>query len=336
MNNSDPLTKNNQLAYNFLKANERLHTVQRIFFTTHARTDGDDLGAMLALYHLFKQAGKDVAIGAKAGMPPQLGFLPGSQAVLDSYPTHFKPDIVVVSGCSTLSRTELPELEIQGLEIINFDHHPDNEYYGNINVVDSTVSSVAELVYQFLKTTKQSISADMATCLLTGIITDTGSFLHSNTQTSTLKAASELARRGARSALITKHTFRGKNTAALQAWGRALHNTWVDAEKKMVCTVMTAEDLADMGHPPLSVFEGLVETINKVPDAAWALFLKQDGDIVKGSMRSDPHKLHGGFDVGSLAKLFGGGGHRFSAGFVIPGKLRRLPNNQWQIEPLSP
>ena len=74
------------------------------------------------------------------------------------------------------------------LSIINFDHHPDNTGFGTVNVVDPKKSSVAELVYDFFNFNGWDISKDVATCLLTGIITDTGGFMHSNTQGSTLKS----------------------------------------------------------------------------------------------------------------------------------------------------
>lgn len=319
----------------FHTAQFALQDAQTIFFTTHERTDGDDLGTVLALYHALKKSGKNVLVGVKGGVPSQLKFLPGYNEVISKFPDSFTPDVIVVSGCSNLGRTGMLELAHAKAKIINFDHHPDNQQYGHINVVDPSASSVAELAYNFFKTIGWPITSEIATCLLTGIITDTGSFLHSNTRPSTLKAASELMRRGARTTLVAKHTFRGKNAAALRAWGKALQNAWLDTEQKMICSIITTEDLEELGNPPLTVFEGIVETLNKVPEAAFALFLKQDGQMIKGSLRSDPEKSGGGVDVGSLAQTLGGGGHRYAAGFVFPGKLKRLKDNTWQIAPVQ-
>lgn len=317
----------------FHTAQFALQDAQTIFFTTHERTDGDDLGTVLALYHALKKSGKKVLVGVKGGVPSQLKFLPGYTEVVNDFPPTFIPDTIVISGCSNLERTGMVQLGQTKATIINFDHHPDNQQYGDINVVDPAASSVAELTYNFFKSVGWPITSEIATCLLTGIITDTGSFLHSNTKPSTLKAASELMRKGARTTLVAKHTFKGKNAAALRAWGKALQNAWLDTDKKMICSIITSEDLEELGNPPLAVFEGIVETLNKVPEATFALFLKQDGITIKGSLRSDPEKSGGGVDVGSLAQAFGGGGHRFAAGFVFPGKLKRTQNNTWLIEP---
>lgn len=316
----------------FQTAQFALQSAQTIFFTTHERTDGDDLGTVLALYHALKKSGKNVLVGVRGGVPSQLKFLPGYADVASEFPKDFTPDTIIVSGCSNLERTGMIELGRTKAKILNFDHHPDNQLYGDINVVDPSASSVAELTYNFFKATGWPVTSEIATCLLTGIITDTGSFLHSNTQPSTLKAASELMRKGARTTLVAKHTFKGKNATALRAWGRALQNAWLDSEKGMICSIITTEDLDELGNPPLAAFEGIVETLNKVPEAAFALFLKQDGQVIKGSLRSDPGKTGGGVDVGTLAQSFGGGGHRFAAGFTFPGRLRRLPNNRWDIE----
>ncbi len=316
----------------FIQGHEAFNAARLIFCTTHERTDGDDLGTVLALYHVLKSNGKTVRIGVKGGVPKQLRFLPSSDIVSEGFPVNFIPDTVITSGCSTLDRTGLTELDFLHTKIINFDHHPDNTGFGQVNIVDPTCSSVAELAYWFLRKGNLNIDPAVATCLLTGIITDTGSFLHSNTELSTLQVAGELMRKGARVAQVAKHTFQDKNTLTLKAWGKALQNTWFDAEKKMVCSVITEADLAELGILPPAVFEGLVETINKIPEAKFAIFLRQDGQKVKGSLRSDPNKLGGGIDVGTLAKLFGGGGHKFAAGFALPGKLIRTINNTWTIE----
>lgn len=320
----------NTLTANSLATLALLQGKQRIFLTTHERTDGDDLGTVLALAHALKKQGKTVTVGIRGGVPSSLAFLPGSSSVTEEAPT-VDTEVIIISGCSNLARTGLP-LESFTAPIINFDHHPDNARFGTVNLVDAAISSVAELAYHFCKAVNWPIENEMAICLLTGMVSDTGSFLHSNTQPSTLYAASNLMNKGARTTTIANNTFKGKALPALKAWGRALANSWYDAEKSMVCSVITEEDLQDLHHPPHSVFEGVVETINKVPEARFALFLKQDGPLIKGSLRSDPHKPMGGLDVGSLAKLLGGGGHRNAAGFAFPGTLIKQ-ENKWHIVP---
>ncbi len=319
---------------NFRLAAEALKASAVIFFTTHERTDGDDLGTVLALAQTLQTLNKTVYIGVIGGVPKQLKFLPGSDKVTEGISKTCSPDCIVISGCSDLKRANIPELSSMQCPIINFDHHPDNELFGEINVVDPEASSVSELMYEFIQANKWPINQNIATCLLAGIMTDTGSFMHSNTKISTLRIASTLLIHGARTPHIAKQVFGNKDMKTLKAWSLALQNTWIAPESGMICGVIDSHDLEALGNPPQSVFQEFVESINKVPEAKFAMFLKQDGNLVKGSLRSDPHKPGGGIDVGALARLFGGGGHKFASGFAIPGKLVKLQGQGYQIQAL--
>jgi len=312
---------------NFEQAKQLISASQRILFTTHERTDGDDLGSVLALANHLQKTGKNVTLAIKGGVPEQLQYLPLHEWVQEDL-THADFDLLIISGCSTLERCGLSTIINSRLPILNVDHHPDNTMYGDVNVVQADKSSVAELVYDFFQYCHWPVTPGIATCLLTGIFTDTGSFMHSNTQGSTLTAAADLMRKGARTATVARHTYKGKNVEGLKAWGKALENAYYDPDQKIIYSIITEEELEELGNPPLDYFEGLVETLNKVPEAKFALFLKQDGDVIKGSLRSDPHK---GTDVKKIAHLFGGGGHTWASGFSLAGKLVRDDQGKWQV-----
>lgn len=312
----------------FTAAQRALVSAESILLTTHERTDGDDLGTVLALWHTLLLMGKRAHIAVRGGVPHNLLFLPGTDLVTETPPdTDF--DLLVISGCSQRERIGNAAISELNVPIINFDHHPDNTFFGDINVVDHTKSAVAELLYDFFKFTGWKINLPAAKCMLTGIFTDTGSFMHSNTSSTTYKAAADLMRRGALVNKIAEHTFRAKNIPILRAWSKGLDNTVLNNKIQLIYSVITQEDLDALGNPPASAFEGFVETLNKVPEARYALFLKQDGPVVKGSLRSDPHK---NIDVGKIARSMGGGGHKWASGFSIPGKIVRTATNVWDIE----
>ncbi len=304
----------------------------KIFLTTHERTDADDFGTVLAIHHVCKKLGKKTTIVVKGGVPPHLQFLPDADKALDGFSVTEATDLYIVSGCSTLDRTGLQGFS-RHTPILNLDHHPDNAFFGNVNVVIPSAAAVAEVAYDLFKSTNIPLDQDTALCLLAGLISDTGSFVHSNTTEKSLKTAAALFASGARPGHITKHTFGQKDLTSIKAWGKALANSTFDHQKQMALCIITSRDLAELGNPPLSVFEGFVETLNKVPQAKFALFLKQDGPMVKGSLRSDPHKFGGGIDVSQLAKKYGGGGHKYAAGFAVAGNLIRNPDNSWKILP---
>lgn len=311
----------------FQAAKEILESSQRILLTTHERTDGDDLGSVLALADHLRSAGKDITISIVGGVPEQLTYLPGSNLVVeDTDRTDF--DLLVISGCSNIQRSGNPKIINMQVPILNVDHHPDNTNYGKVNLVDATKSAVAELVFDFFNFCEWEITPAAATALLTGIFTDTGSFMHSNTQDTTLKAASELMSKGARTSTVAKHTYKGKGIDALRAWGKALDNAFYDEKNRIIISIVSQKELDELGNPPMEYFEGLVETLNKVPEAKFALFLKQDGNVVKGSLRSDPHK---GTDVKEIAHMFGGGGHKWASGFSVYGQVAKGADGKWSV-----
>jgi len=311
----------------FEKVKNLINNAQSILLTMHERMDGDDGGSVLALALYLEKEGKNITCAIKQGVPPNLKFLPGSHKIVDDI-SHENFDLLITFGCSTLRRTGSLKIENLKLKIINIDHHPDNQYFGTINLVDANKSSVAELVYDFFKFANWPISASIATCLLTGIITDTGSFMHSNTQSSTLKAAAELLKKGALTEKIIQETYSSKDTKTLKAWGHALSNLRYDQNRKIIYSIVTEDDQATFGKLPNSAFEGLAEILNSYPEAKFAMFLRQEGNIIKGSLRTDPYKQ---IDVAEIAKSFGGGGHKMAAGFSVAGRLVKETNGKWRV-----
>jgi phosphoesterase RecJ-like protein len=293
----------------------------------HERMDGDDGGALLAMGEQLEKMGKRVTYAVKKGVPPNLSFLPGVEKILDDAP-NLNYDLLITFGCSDLERTGSETIKQFNNQTINFDHHPDNTYFGHVNVVDPKKSSVAELVYDFFNFNKWLITKDIATCLLTGIITDTGGFMHSNTQSSTLAAAGQLLRKGAQSHKIIRQTYKSKSPQILKAWGRAMENSYYDEKNKIIYSVMTEKDLAEFTSLPQAAFEGFTETLNTMPEAKFAMFLRQDGGVIKGSLRSDTFK---NIDVSKIAHIFGGGGHKLAAGFSVAGKLMKDEMGKWRV-----
>ena len=312
---------------NFNKAKQLIDSSDNILLTMHERMDGDDGGALLAIGAHLRKNGKKTFYAIKKGVPPSLAFLPDSHLVQDDIDGgNF--NLLITFGCSTLHRTGSEKIQNLRTKIINIDHHPDNQMFGDINLVDPAKSSVAELVYDFFLHNGWPINKHIAECLLTGIITDTGCFIHSNTQKSTLEAAGNLMKKGALAEKIIGQTFKAKNLNTLKAWGRALANLNYDPKTKIIYSFITDNDLNELGQLPKSAFEGLAETLNTYPEAKFAMFLRQDGEVIKGSLRTEPFKKT---DVSGIAKLFGGGGHKMAAGFSVSGKLVRDEAGKWTV-----
>ncbi len=315
------------MRHELAKAKKLIDGSSRVLLAMHERMDGDDGGALLAVAAHLEKMGKIVTCVIKKGVPPNLAFLPGSHKIADDIETT-DFDLLITFGCSSISRTGSEKIMGLKLPIINIDHHPDNANFGSVNLVDPKKSSVAELVYDFFISCRWPITKDIATCLLTGIVTDTGSFMHSNTQSSTLKAAAYLMSKGARMGKIIKQTYKSKTPQILKAWGKAMENSYYDQKHKIIYSVMTEKDLSEFRSLPQAAFEGFAETLNTVAEAKFAMFLRQDGEIIKGSLRSDIFK---DIDVSKIAHIFGGGGHKLASGFSVAGKLMKDEQGKWRV-----
>jgi len=320
------MTSNQNNEESFAQAKIFIENHSKFVLLSHARTDGDDLGSILALTETLKSYGKTGIPVAVGGVPPSLKFLHGQNNVLDHFPEG-EFDAIILSGCGDINRTGIPDLEKKGLPILNIDHHPDNKKYGAVNVVDATKSSVAELVYDFIKFLGTPITQEIAKSLLTGIFTDTGSFMHSNTTESTLKAAGEMVGIGARTDKIYSFTY-NKDISSLKAWALAMENTKIDEENKLVFSILTEEDIQKIRELPDDAFTGFINFLQSVPECRVSMFMYQDGEYIKGSLRSEEDK---NFNVSKLAKFFGGGGHKLASGFRVKGKVIKTENG-WRIE----
>ncbi len=313
---------------NFQEAKRLIDESHNILLTMHERMDGDDGGALLAMGIHLEKLGKKISYAIKQGVPPTLKFLPESHRIQDEIETaNF--DLLITFGCSNLKRTGQLKIEkLQNIKILNIDHHPDNQNFGDVNLVDAQKSSVAELLYEFFVFHHWPITAPIATCLLTGIVTDTGCFKHANTHSSTLKAAGELMSKGAILTTILEHTSQNKHPTVLNAWGKTLANLHYDENNQIIYSIITEAEAKNFNSLPPGAFEGLAETLNTFPQAKFAMLLRQEGSLIKGSLRTDPHKHT---DVNKIARLFGGGGHKMASGFSVVGNLVKTTAGKWQI-----
>ncbi|MDP3741319.1 MAG: bifunctional oligoribonuclease/PAP phosphatase NrnA [bacterium] len=315
------------LSEKFEEAKKLVLKNQRFLVVSHEYTDGDDLGAILAFGRVLERMEKQAILAAKGGIPDSLLFLPGHNDVHDSLPANYNEcEVLVTIGCGDMKRTGYEELLKWSKPILNIDHHSDTQMFGTVNVWDQTAAANSELLYLLIQDWGIEIDKFIALNLLTGIFTDTGGFHHANVTAQTLEIAAELLRKGAKLDLISRFTQSQKELPMLRAWSVALEHTKFDPIQKIVYTVITDEDLKKANAAPDSL-EGIVELLNTIPEAKFSMLLKQRGNEIKGSLRSEPHK---GVDVSEIARAFGGGGHKLAAGFKFKGRIERTKEG-WKI-----
>jgi bifunctional oligoribonuclease and PAP phosphatase NrnA len=204
--------------------------------------------------------------------------------------------------------------------ILNIDHHISNTGFGQVSLIDPTASSATEVLYNLflqIPAFKEAMTPDIATLLLTGLISDTRSFQNPNTTPRSLEVAADLLEKGARQQEIIKNIYKTKPLSTLKIWGRALNHIQIDPSARIVWSSVSREDLLEMDAKSSETHGILDELISTIPDAdVHILFTEtEEGGGLKASMRSAVSR-----DASKIAaKLFGGGGHARAAGFKVKG-----------------
>jgi phosphoesterase RecJ-like protein len=286
----------------------------KFMITSHVRPDGDGLGSGLALYWMLRSLGKDVTVLLRDRVPPCYMVLPGSDLVLVSPDVTERYDAAFVMECSDMDRPGLPSLKDEF--VVNIDHHSTTRAFGSINWIDSTAAAVGEMIYNLCKALGVDVTKEIAECIYTALLTDTGSFHFSNTTERTLKIASELVRRGVEPARISQAIFYSYPFSKVRLLGLALNTLERDESGHIAWMTMTQEMVYEAGASEEDA-EGIVNHALSVAEVdAVAFFKELSPRVYRISLRSK-----GRGNVARVAELFGGGGHRNAAGCRIEGDL---------------
>jgi bifunctional oligoribonuclease and PAP phosphatase NrnA len=296
------------------EAARAISDADEIAFACHVGPDGDALGSMLGLAMAAENAGKTVvaSFGSPYVLPPSLSFLPGHMVVPpDEFPK--KPGLMVVLDAGSADRlAELGSNASDADTLVVIDHHVTNEGFGDIAVVDPEAGATGELVYEILRILEWKVTPEIALCLHTALVTDTGRFSYANTSPRTLRIAADLVEAGAEPSLIGRHVYEQEPFGYLKAVAVAMGRATLDTERRVVCAWIGESDLVSSGID-WGDTENLIDLLRLAVEADTAALAKvHDDGRVKVSLRS-----RGDTDVGSLAASFGGGGHRLAAGFTI-------------------
>lgn len=313
MTNSLPLDE-------FEKAKQLMLGAQRILIISHKNPDADSIGANLALREALENMGKTVVSTSIDPVPESCLFLRKAETFVRDFQTK-DFDLIITVDCGSHklmafheSKPEL--LDRQAVQLINIDHHPSNDFFGNANIVMAQTPATCFMLFLLFSYYGWSITPTMATSLLQGLYYDTGSFMHSNTTADCLRVAARLRALGADLERSVKEQFHTASIPKLRLWGRALSRAELN-EHQAVVTAVTERDYKEEQASPDDL-SGLVNYLNHVPEAKFCLLLTEDfkGNI-KASMRTQEESI----DLTAITGLFGGGGHKKAAGFTVPGHL---------------
>lgn len=305
----------------YQQAFDDIKKAKNILILTHKNPDGDALGSVCAMSLVLNKMGKECTIFIPDQIVKTYNFLPGLEEAKKEFGNPDKFDLVLSLDAADMGRFILEEADIKKLKqmkIINIDHHFIGENFGYINIKEADASSTAEVLAKIFRAAQVEIDKKIATCLLTGILTDTHNFSNPATTISSLRIASDLMLYGAKIHDIVKYCFYNKSFLSVKFLGKVFDKLIINKKYNIVISVVTLKDLEEVNEVDEDVTEGIAGFLNDMSDVDVILVLKeQAGGYLRGSLRTTKENM----DVSRLAKIFGGGGHKKAAGFTIKGNI---------------
>lgn len=285
---------------------------ERFVLTSHARADGDAVGSTLACSEILRQLGKQSEVVLHGGVPRVYQSLPFAERIANAESVTGNYDAAILLECDSIQCTRLEGLENRFL--INIDHHRSGRNFAQVNWIDPQAVATAEMVYKLAKKADVKITPDMATCLYTAVLTDTGAFMFEGVNQHTFELARELVLAGADPVRCARPIYFGHSTAKLRLLGLAL--SALQREGPLAWIWATQEQMERTGAKEEDC-EGLVNYALSIGDVQVAVFFRElpDGRF-RVSLRSKC-KLN----VATIAEQFGGGGHACASGCSVDGPL---------------
>ena len=287
-----------------------------VLIVCHVGPDGDCLGGGLALALACEAVGVRATVGSADGVPEAYAALPGASSIATDPPAETRYSVGVAVECSTLDRAgSFADALQRSRTLINIDHHLSNAGYGNIVYWDTSAAAVGELIHEIVRALGVGVTPAIAQCLLTAIVTDTGSFRFPNTTPRTLRLAADLMERGSSVHAVVERVYETRTPGSLRLTGAALRELTLSANGRIAWTVVTPEMLQKTGALTEDT-AGLVGMLRQIRGVKVALLFEVTPAGVRVGIRSRDA-------VGSnvIAETFGGGGHKGAAGFTAQGEL---------------
>jgi len=278
-----------------------------ITLISHINPDGDTLGGALSFYPSLKKMGKNVSVvNSTKEFSNKYDFLPNFKKIKNSMPS--KCDLLISFDCGSFDRLGI---EKGDFKIINIDHHKTNTNYGDINIVDSTSASATLLALDILES-DHKLTKEEAVCIYTGLVEDTGFFSFTNTDYKAFEAASKLVSIGIDPAQISKNLKMRNSLAKTRLTAIFINSIELLHDGTVAVGTVTQEDFITTGAVK-SDSDHLVDILRNLATVELAIMIMQEKNSrYKVSLRSKNH-----IDVSSIAKSFGGGGHKRAAGFEL-------------------
>jgi len=318
---------------------QKIKKAKNILIITHVRPDGDAIASMCTMIEFMETINKKYSAWTIDVLDDSFLYLPQIEKIQTKITNHTidEFDLIITLDCGSFSRMGVPEetkelIKQKNIFIIDIDHHPQVDEFPepNLRIKIPEAAATTEILYTFFSANEIRINKNLATCILSGILTDTANFLYQINSEKALVIASEMLKYGAQFNKIISNTLRNKDLETIKLQGKIFNNLQINKKYDLAFSVLTEDDLKKIGKENLT--EGMVNFLGNLADVKAVMFLREESIAntgktqIKGSLRSS----HPIIDVSKIANFFGGGGHPKASGFLIPGKLIKK-NNKWQI-----
>ena len=305
-----------------LKIKRKISKANNFLLVCHKKPDIDTLGSTLAFSLYLTELKKNFKIFCIDEIIEDFKFLTNVDLISNDQ-NILKEDFDLII-CFDIADLHMIGLDLNNFifdinKIVNIDHHSSNTYYGCLNLVNCDASSTTIVVYDYLKTVGFNITPFQASCLLSGIYSDTGSFKHSNTNSKSYEVAFELLNLGASLSNLNRKKKKDKNVFSL--WSKVFDSTFLSKSNVLISLVRQTDFINT--ETTIDDLSGIVEYLNMVPNVNYSLLLvEMENGLLKGSLRTKNDNI----DLSKIAKKLGGGGHKGASGFTISAKYQLEKN----------
>lgn len=295
---------------------EEIKKAEKIVILTHENPDGDAIGSSLAMYMALKEMGKNPDLIIPE-LPRVYKFMPCADEIKKEGKEEYDLAIAVDSATIKMLNGFSNYFEEAKVKIV-IDHHGTNTMYGDINFVNPDAPACAQVLIHIIEYMGVEISKDIGTCILTGIITDTGGFQYQSTTAETFEFASGLLNKGVNVSDIYKRVMNTKSRANFELRKRAIDRMEFLEDGKIAITYITEKDMEEV-NAESGDHEGIVEEGRAIEGVEVSIFIRETPKGFRASLRSNDY-----VNVSDVCMMFGGGGHFHAAGCTIAQSLEQV------------
>lgn len=299
-----------------------------ILIASHANPDGDAVSSVIALGLALEKLNKKIFLLNESPIPAVYRFLPSVDRISQSINGDTKFDTAVILDCGDIERIGQTAHKIRKIPVlINIDHHVTNTGFGDLKLIDSKACATAELVHRLIKRMKITIDAPIATSIYTGILTDTGSFRFSNTNSAAFAICTEMTQVGVDPYGVAQHVYGTYSLGRIKLLNLALDSIEISVNGKLSMMTVTQAMLHKTGTQTEDA-DGLINYARRIEDVKVAALIQELRNGSKASKNEDRFHISlrsdGTVDVAAIAAAYGGGGHSSAAGFGMDATLSEV------------